>query len=167
MNKTIYLAHPISGLSYDEVAEYYEKTQATLNCAIAGLDVLSPMTAKEYLRTEKKLRAYDYSHPISTNHHAIERDRWMVKQSSVVYVNLMHAKEVSIGCMMELAWAHDNGIYSVVSMPEDSVHRHAFVLEAADLVLDSHDAAIGYLIRLFNSTTRESDLRTRMELDNG
>lgn len=109
------------------------------------------MTAKEYLRTDVELRSHGYGHPLSSNHHIIERDRWMIKQSSVVYVNLMKAQEASIGCMMELAWAHDHGVYTVVTMPEESIHRHAFVLEAADLVLDNHEEAIEYIARLLNS----------------
>lgn len=143
----IYLAHPVSGLSYEDVANYYVGMSMLLKQA--GYTILSPMTAKECLRTEKKLRAHGYDNPISTNHAIIERDRWMVCKADIVYVNLMNATDVSIGCMMELAWAHDRGKHTVVSVPEDNVHRHAFVLEAADIVFDNHEDAYDYLIQLW------------------
>jgi len=62
----IYLAHPISGLSYDEVAEYFNKMSEI--CKGFGLIPLSPMTGKSHLRTEKIFkRDYHYS-PVSCNH---------------------------------------------------------------------------------------------------
>ena len=147
----MYLAHPISGLSYEEVMEYYTETTQFLRARYGDqLTIMSPMIGKAHLRTEKELRAYGTDHPISTNHHIIERDRWMVKRADIVYVNLCNTEEVSIGSMMELAWAHDNGVYSIVSMGEENVHRHAFVLEAADLVAENHNLAMQYLMNLLD-----------------
>ena len=143
----IYLARPISGQSYEVVSKYYHNTAEKL--ADNGYEVLSPMNGKGHLRTELEFKAEGYKdNPISTNHAIMERDRWMVKTADIVYANLLDAPYASIGTCMELAWAHDSGKHSVVVMDKHNVHRHAFVLEAADIVFETHEAAIEYLIKL-------------------
>jgi len=139
----IYCCHPISGSSADEVFSYYEKVSKELESY--GYDVLTPMHGKGMLRTEMKFRAADYRHPVTTNHAIYNRDRWMVKQADVVFANLMGAKIVSIGTMMELAWASDTERHVVLCMDVENVHRHAFVLEAADVVFETEADALGYL----------------------
>ena len=78
-----------------------------------------------------------------------ERDIWMVRQCDVFYLNLMDAGErVSIGGVMELAVAAALGKHTVVSMGAENIHRHAFVLEAADVIYETHEEAMKYLERL-------------------
>jgi hypothetical protein len=72
----------------------------------------------------------------------------MVTESNVVFINLLGAKRVSIGCCMEMAWAHMLGKHTVLVMEEGNIHHHAFVLECADIVLPDYEEAIDYLIGL-------------------
>ena len=146
MKLTIYCAHPISGLGFEEVSDYYKRIADFLSSA--GYEVLHPLVSKNILRNSSKFRAFDYRHPVSTNHAIIERDRWMVAQSDIVYVNLVRSKEVSIGSCMELAWAHDKGKHTIVAMDKRNIHRHAFVLEAADIVFEKEEEAEIYLKKL-------------------
>jgi nucleoside 2-deoxyribosyltransferase len=139
----IYCAHPISGLSYEEVLGYYNSIKEKLSGF--GYHVLNPMTGKDALRTEKKLRTSGYRTPVSTNHAITERDRWMVGQSDVVYINLCKSKEVSIGCMAELAWAHQLGKHTVTVLEKDNIHQHCFVLEMSDIVFETEKEAEEYL----------------------
>lgn len=142
----IYLVHPISGLSADDVFGYYERTAKDLT--ELGYDVLTPVYAKQHLRCEKEFRATGYKSECSTNHALFTRDRWMVKQADIIYANFLLAKGVSIGSMMELAWASDSDKHVVVSMQEENIHQHAFVLEAASVIYDEHDKAMAYLKNL-------------------
>lgn len=142
----IYLARPISGRSYDEVVNYYKSTSKDLR--EMNYEVLCPMTGKEELRTELSFKSEGYGNAISTNHAIVERDRWMVSQSDIVYANLLDSQFTSIGTCMELAWAHDRGKHTIVVMDKSNVHRHAFVLEAADIVYETHEEAIEYLKKL-------------------
>lgn len=137
----IYLAHPISGLSYDEVVEYYSECYQVLRI----YEIYCPMTAKPELRTEKKLRSFDYSQPTATNKAIVHRDCWMVEQADVVYVNLLGTTEISIGCVAELAWAWHSRKHTVISMEKENVHMHAFVIEMANIIWDTHEEAIQYL----------------------
>lgn len=139
---TIYLAHPISGLSGDEVFGYYNKAKEDLKDCF---EILYPMLGKQYLRNDPKYRAEGYEFPVSTNHAIHERDKWMVQTSDIVFVDFTGAKSISIGCCMELAWADLLGKHSLVVMDESGLHNHAFVLDTADIVFKSYDEAIQYL----------------------
>jgi nucleoside 2-deoxyribosyltransferase len=145
----IYIGGRISGLSYDEVANYFNTTKKELQDA--GYYVYSPMTAKNAIRTEVKLRSEGYGNPESTNHAIFERDKWAVQQADIFYLNLTACEKdkwVSIGGMMELAWASMLGKHTVVSMSKENIHQHVFVLEAADTVYETHEEAMDYLKKL-------------------
>ena len=144
---TIYVAGSISGMSYEEAQDYFKTTSHILTNM--GYDVLSPMIGKTHLRTEIKLREKDYTHPVSTNHAIFGRDKWMVEQSDIVLCNLSNSGDrVSIGSMMELAWASMLNKHVIVIMQKDNIHRHAFVLEAADIVFTSLNEGLEYLSNL-------------------
>ena len=142
----LYCVHPISGLSYEQVYQYYQYIVGKMQTF--GYDVLHPMTAKSYLQNVEKFHTVGYDNPASTNHAIVARDRWMVMQADVIYANLMSATTVSIGSCMELAWAHDHGKHTVVAMGKDNPHKHAFVLEAADIIYESPEGAEEYLKKL-------------------
>ncbi len=144
----IYLAGPISGKGYNEVVDLYREKAELLRHH--GYEVLCPMTGKAHLRNELNLKAFGLKdHPTSTNHSIFERDKWMVSNCDVILADLSNAgSRISIGTMMELAWAAAYSKHSVVVMQEDNIHQHAFVLEAADLVFPDIEQAITYLAEL-------------------
>jgi nucleoside 2-deoxyribosyltransferase len=149
----IYIGGKISGSTYTECASYFRETKQELQDM--GYDVLSPMTAKEYLRTEYASRELPNAglsgivSPVATNHAIFERDQWCVRQADIFYLNLLPANErASLGGTMELAWASILGKHTVVVMQKENVHRHAFILEAADVVFETHEDAMDYLEKL-------------------
>ncbi len=148
----IYLAHPISGMEYDEVVRYYEDMKNLLKGEY-GYEVLTPMTAKGYMRTEKSLRAVGDENPVSTNHAIFEHDKWMVNTCDVMLCDLSEKNGFAIGCTMELAWASLLGKHTVLILPDDSPYRHAFMLEAADIVFKTLNEAKEYLKYLITSRT--------------
>jgi nucleoside 2-deoxyribosyltransferase len=143
-NQKIYLAGPISGKTGPEVVDYFKSMSETLKGI--GFDVASPMTGKDSMRTELKFKAEGYGNPVSSNHAIFERDKWMVQNSNIILCNLSTATErVSIGSMYELAWASYLGKHTIVVMGKENIHRHAFVLEAADVVFETMEEALEYL----------------------
>lgn len=142
----IYLARPITGCTYEEVVAYYKDAVARLK--FFGYEVLFPMCGKNYLRTETVLKAGGYTQPLSTNRAIVGRDRWMVQQSDIVLANLLGSKQVSIGTVSELAWAFDAKKHVIVVMEKDNIHRHAFVLEFADVIFETTEEAFAYLDKL-------------------
>lgn len=145
---TVYLAGPISGKSYEEiVSRYAEKTNLLEQM---GYMVLCPMTGKDYLRNEIEFRSEGYEqHPVSTSHAIFERDRWMVSQSDIVLADLSNSGDrISIGTMMELAWAALQNKHTILVMHSTNIHAHAFVYEASDIIFETLDEALEYLSKL-------------------
>jgi nucleoside 2-deoxyribosyltransferase len=144
----IYLAHPITGLSPDEVFAYYDAITALLG---REYEVLHPMLGKGHFRgAAGHFMSDGYQHPVSSNHAIVERDLWMVTQADVVLVDLTGTKRVSIGCTCELAWAHQLRRHTVVVMEAGNVHEHAFTFECADVLVGSLAAAVKYLREVRN-----------------
>ena len=140
----VYLAGPISGQSYADVVKMIDYKKGVLESF--GYTVLNPMTGKKAIRTEIKLRSSGYGNPESTNHAIFERDKWMVSNTDVIFADFTDAGErASIGTCMEMAWGSLLGKYIVAVIHKDSVHDHAFLLEAADIVFETRESAIEYL----------------------
>jgi nucleoside 2-deoxyribosyltransferase len=143
-NFTIYLAGPITGKGYEEVVSSY--AEKTTYFEAIGYNVLCPMTGKSYLRNEIEFKSENYKFPVSTNHAIFERDMWMVSNCDIILADLSNSGErVSIGTMMELAWASLLHKHSVIILPENNVHRHAFVLESGDIIFEAYEEAKKYL----------------------
>lgn len=141
----IYIAHQITGLTFDEVVGYYNGMGVLLKSY--GYEVLCPMTAKGFLRTDEneRFKPKDYHYPVSTNHAIAERDKWMVERCDVLYCDFTGSQKALIGCIFELAWAHLWGKHTVTVIPEGNIHQHAFILEASDIVFQDTGDAIQYL----------------------
>lgn len=139
---TVYIAGPISGLSYDDVVSRH-KTQVTFFESM-GFHVLYPMLGKGYLRNEETFKNRGYNTPISTNRAIVSRDNWMVHQSDIVFADLTPADHVSIGTVCEISWAFELHKHIVVVMSEDNIHQHAFVTNQANIVFNNLEQAQKY-----------------------
>lgn len=148
----IYIAHQISGLTPEQVIDYFESMARYMKAI--GFEVLQPMTAKGYFRPDpahKEQPAFKpdgYAQPVSTNHAIVERDNWMVHMADVVHVDFTGTTSPSIGMIMELAWAHELRKHTVIVLPEGNPHRHAFILECADVIFPDMAASMEYLVNL-------------------
>ena len=151
-NLKVYCAHPISGLTWDGVVDYYNGIKEKLGTM--GFEVFQPMTGKGEIRTEisERFQPADFISAIASNHAIFERDRWMVRNCDILYLDLTGAELTSIGCMMELAWASLLDKYTVVVMDKENIHRHAFVIEAADIIFEDETTALVYLQKMVTQT---------------
>lgn len=140
----IYVGHPITGLDGDEVIQYYD----TIKGQLLGHTILCPMTGKDHLRTAKDLGADLEDHPITKNHAIFSRDEWMVSHCDMVLMDLSGATNVSIGCVMELAFASSYKKHIVLVMEKGNIHNHAFVKEAAHIIYETLDEALDYINQL-------------------
>ena len=133
MSGQVYLAGPIEGLTYADATTWRDKACTYLRaCGITGL---SPLRFKPYLPRDRPLGNADgQDHALSQPRAIMARDRFDCTRADVVLVNLLGAKKVSIGTVMELAWAHLDQIPTVVIMEPDgsNPHEHAMVQQAID-----------------------------------
>lgn len=132
----IYLVHQISGLTEQQVAAYYDPLIKC--CKSWGYETLFPMDLRETASADLTR----FGHIIFTT------DKWFVQSADVVYASFVGCTQVSIGSMMELAWAHILGKHVVVAMENNNLHQHPFVLEAASVVFNNEKSAKKHLKNL-------------------
>jgi nucleoside 2-deoxyribosyltransferase len=144
MHKLVYLAGPITGLDYAGCTNWRNMAVATL--AFAGIKGLSPMRWKEYLREQGILPAlrnaqedYEYAKygVMSTSRGIMTRDRFDATRCDVLLVNLLGAEKVSVGTVMEIAWADLKRTPIVAVMEAGNVHEHGMVNEAIGFRCDT------------------------------
>lgn len=150
---TVYLAGPITGLKFGAAVDW--RTWAQEQLAVQGIRGVSPMRAKDYLRSAGELAARGYDDkPLSRGKGIITRDRWDCTHADIVLVNLSGAKQVSIGTVMEIAWADAARIPVVLVMDADgrNVHDHAMVREAAGFIVPTLEEAVTLTVAILNES---------------
>lgn len=110
-----------------------------------GINAVSPMRSKEYLKQIENYDArctYGDIHVMSSPKGIMTRDFFDCRTCDVLLVNLLGAKEKSIGTIMEIAWAYmlQTPIVCVMEK-ENNVHEHA-MLDQAVLRVEDLDVAI-------------------------
>lgn len=135
----IYLAGPITGLTYDGADDWRQHVTKQLE----GAHVLSPLRGKDYLREAGTLEdQYFDLHPLSTSKGITNRDRNDVRSADLVFAYLLGAERVSIGTMIEFGWADAFRVPVVAVMESNNVHHHAMATEIAGWITDDLEEAI-------------------------
>lgn len=140
----VYLAGPISGCSFAGCTEWREGVIKDL--AQDGIIGVSPMRSKEYLSKLESISAtgQEYAHmsAMSTPKGVTTRDRFDTQRATVVLVNLIGAKTVSIGTMIELGWADSVRVPVVLAMEPGNAHEHMMVESIAGFRLSTLEEAV-------------------------
>lgn len=136
----VYLAGPITGLSFNDCVNWREWFIGQLPKEIIGL---SPLRGKDYLEHERSVKA-DYAHKVLSSERGITtRDYNDVKRSDVVVVNLLGANKVSIGTVMEIAWAKAFQIPTILVMErENNIHEHPMIRDSVGYRVDNLEEAL-------------------------
>jgi nucleoside 2-deoxyribosyltransferase len=142
---TVYLAGPITGLTFGEGASWRVTARAEL--AKAGIKGLSPLRSKEYLASIGKLSAHgrEFAHMnvLSTSRAVMTRDRFDATRCDVLFVNLLGATTVSIGTVMEIAMADICRTPIVCAIePEGNPHEHMMISEAIGFRVPTFEDAL-------------------------
>ncbi len=149
MKQRVYLSGPISGMSYEN-ARFGWREYVAKQLEKAGIDSLSPMRAKQHLvnlAMQDNLSAWgDPGSVLSCSRGIMTRDRFDTTRADLVFMNLLGADRVSIGTMMELAWADlaQPRRIPVVCVMElaGNLHDHCMVQEAIGFRCETLDEAI-------------------------
>lgn len=141
---SVYLAGPISGLTFGECTDW--RKHAVESLEIVGIKAWSPMRHKDYLANMGALPAVlpaNMKKVMSRPKGIISRDRFDCTRVDAILMNLVGAKTVSIGTMMELAWADLSRIPVVCAIEESgNVHEHSMVDEAINFRVPTLEEAI-------------------------
>lgn len=144
----VYLAGPMTGMTIEHVTTWRKLAESALE--EAGFTVLDPARGLMFLKPEEVVKDA-YEDEFTENKHVVfERDKFDSTRADILFVNLKHAHRVSIGTMMEMAWAHLAGRFVVtVIEKEGNPHMHAFVREASSIMFTDPEEACAYIIATF------------------
>ena len=149
--KTVYLAGAITGESFGTSNSWRDYVKNKLNKGISGL---SPLRAKDYLKNETDIGDSYENIPLSSSRGIMTRDFFDVQNCDVVIAYLKGTKKVSIGTVMEIAWAYALKKPVILVMEpsvsestgfeasEGNIHEHAMIREATGYRVENIDEAI-------------------------
>jgi nucleoside 2-deoxyribosyltransferase len=139
--KKIYLAGPISGLTYDGAQDWRNKFSAAIDDRI---ECFSPLRGKDYLTMRGKLEGSYDEFPLSTDQGITTRDRYDCMGADLVVFNMLGATErVSIGTMIELGWADATRRPAILIMEkEGNIHEHPMVRQTTQFRVDNINDAV-------------------------
>lgn len=136
----VYLAGPISGLTYGG-SELWRTEFISLMSDIPSIDCFSPLRAKSYLKDAGVLEQ-SYDHPLSSDRGIMTRDHNDCLTSDIIVCNMMGVQRVSIGSVMECAWAYAYRKPLVMIMENENVHNHPMLRESAGFRVETVKDAV-------------------------
>lgn len=166
----VYAAGSITGCSYDSSVNWREELS---NVMPPDIIVLSPLRGKTYLQDLNKIDAqYNEGNKVNTSsstHHLravmssargiMTRDFNDCIRSDAIVVNLLGAEKVSIGTVMEIAWAKAYNIPVILIIEDGNPHDHPMVNECVGFrVSNLNDAIIMLKMLLLPMSHREDEL---------
>jgi nucleoside 2-deoxyribosyltransferase len=136
----VYLAGPITGLTYDQGQDWREYVAQALP---KEFQAISPLRAKDVRLARVGIIEDTYEDdPLTTAKGITTRDRMDCTRSDLIIMNLLGATRVSIGTMIEIGWANANNIPIILIMEKGNLHNHAMVRECAGWTVDNLEHAI-------------------------
>lgn len=159
MRPRVYLAGPITGLTYDGATDWRDDVARFFEPRVIAV---SPMRGKSYLAAltviedAKKQQAaiggttedlYKLGNVMSSPQGITGRDRNDVMKADAVLMNLLGAKKVSIGTMIEAGWADAFRKPLVVVREPDNLHAHGMLDTIATYTVADLDEGI-HLVNL-------------------
>lgn len=141
MNKPIvYLSGPMAGLSVEEANVWRNAVRQHLEPDILCLSPLRGMDRLQgTIQPVYDVRDTSLGMGAKTSEMALTRDFLDTKRSDLILVNLLGASRVSVGTVMEIAWAYALQIPIIVAMEKDNVHRHCLIDESINVLVSSVD----------------------------
>ena len=142
----VYLAGPISGLSYEDASLGWRKTIVPLieRTVEPSIKCYSPMRAKGFLADRGALFGSYDEHPLATESGIVTRDRNDVMNCDVMIACFLESKgNYSLGTAMEYGWADAaNKPIIMVAVEGDPHLIHPMMRRIAGYVVDNlEDAA--------------------------
>lgn len=139
MNRSVYLAGPIAGLTYEQAREWRHAAAGYLRNY--GIEAFDPLRGSAELKgTGVQSVHAPNSSPLTTQKGIMCMDYHFVKRAGVVLCNFQGATQVSIGSVMECAWTMP--LQKPLVVVGDEHHDHAMMKERADFWLDGLDEAL-------------------------
>ncbi len=146
--KSVYLAGPITGLSYNGCTDW--RKSAIEELAKFGIRGVSPLRGKEsYLASEKIIQDHYDGWVMSTPKGLTTRDRFDVTSCDIMLANFLGAQKVSIGTIIEYGWA-DAARKPIITVMEKqgNIHEHSMLREVTGYRVESLEEGLLVAIKI-------------------
>lgn len=145
---SVYLAGPISGLTFLEAVDWRDYAKAELSKS--GITGLSPMRFKDYLSDlesiSHKCDVEAALNVLSTPEGILSRDHFDANRCDVLLVNFLGARDRSLGTAMEVAWAFHKKTPIVVVMEQTgNPNDHAMINAATNFRVETLDDGLAVI----------------------
>jgi len=155
MKYKIYLAGPITGLTFGGATEWREEVMRRVTMEVLPFDCFSPLRGKAYLKQErgaiKDVERLDSL--LSSSAKILFRDSHDVRTADAMLVNLLGADKVSIGTVMEIAWAYEHRVPTILMMEAGNIHDHRMIVAACPYIAPNVDTAMFMLKQILLPTS--------------
>lgn len=140
---SIYLSGPITGFTYEEAKSWRDEIAK----ALPQIDCFSPLRGKDYLIEKGVIKAgTTFKEVLSTDQGITGRDMLDTKRSDLLFVNVLGTTQVSIGTIMEIAWAQAMHKPIVIAIEkEGNPHDYPMIREACNWRVDNLPDAINIM----------------------
>lgn len=147
--KLLYLAGGITGLTFEQATAW--RREVAGKCP-SWLKALSPLRGKEFIHQltaqgDGKV-ADHYAHVLATPKGIVGRDRNDVRRCDAILVNFLGATTVSIGTVMEVAWADAFGKPIIMAMEAQNLHRHSMIETVTPWIVEDLDQAVAVAVQV-------------------
>ena len=142
----VYLAGPISGLTYDQGQTWREYACQQFPQEIRGI---SPLRCKEELRSKGVIHDSYPDNPLTTDRGITTRDRQDCTRADALLINLVGAKYASPGTSIEFGWADAHRIPTVVVIEDQgNPYDHPMVRDLTGFRVNNLDDGIAVIEKL-------------------
>jgi hypothetical protein len=137
---SVYLAGPITGLSYDGCTDWRDLVKSWFEPEIT---CYSPMRSKSYLLNRTTIADQYDEYILSTQRGIYTRDMHDCRTRDLIFVNMLGAQKVSIGTVMEIAWGGAFNKPIVLVMEKNgNIHEHSMLREGSPLRVETLEEGV-------------------------
>ncbi len=146
MDNSVYLAGPITGLSFDTASSW--RDEASLYLRDYGITAFSPLRGGVNLIHEPCIKDRYEESVLHTQKGFTTRDRWDISRCDLLFVNLLGAEKASIGTIVEIGWADSYRKPIVLAMEENNIHQRPIIREIAGFIVENFDTAMQTIVNI-------------------
>jgi len=136
---TIYLAGPMESTTLSALDEWRQLAIRKLRDWKPGMRIINPVDLSVF---------GDPDHPLYADKAVLQRDLQHVQQSTLVLANLQTANKVSIGTVMEIAWAYQAQI-PVIAIADPKYHDHCMIRGASIAIVEDLASALDLIETMY------------------
>lgn len=157
LKTSVYLSGPISGCIFRQCTSWRNYVTKELEKSPYLFKCFSPLRGKEMLHKigvieDKSVQSGNFTGMDklkTTDQFIMTRDFYDTINCDAVFVNLLRTTRVSIGTVMEIAWAFERRKPIILCMELENIHDHPMIRASSPYIVPDLDSGIALLGLIF------------------